>query len=112
MDSTGPTLLSIEASYTSTPEGEAPRAGVSRPRSARGQGVLLDLVGGHAAEPIESILDIGCGRGRWSVALAQRFTARVLAVDLTQERVGATAQAVREAGLEGRGAGCRGLIPH
>ena len=112
MDSTGPTLLSIEVSYTSTPEGEALLAEISRPRCARGQEMLLDLVSGHAAEPIESILDIGCGRGRWSVALAQRFTARVLAVDLTQERVGATAQAVREAGLEGRVAVCRGSIHH
>src|SRR5262249_57061860 len=98
MDSTGPTLLSIEVSYTSTPEGEALLAEISRPRCARGQEMLLDLVSGHAAEPIESILDIGCGRGRWSVALAQRFTAPVLAVHLTQERLRATAQALPHAG--------------
>ncbi|HKA12629.1 MAG TPA: class I SAM-dependent methyltransferase [Candidatus Dormibacteraeota bacterium] len=112
MDSTGPRPFSVQSSYTSTPEGEALSAEVSITRSPRGPEMLLDLAAGHAAGPIESILDVGCGKGRWSIALAQRFTARVLAVDLTQERVAATAHAVRGAGLEGRVAACRGSIHH
>jgi len=106
MDSTGPRPFSVQSSYTSTPEGEALWAEVSSTRSPRGPEMLFD------AGPIESILDVGCGKGRWSIALAQRFSARVLAVDLTHERVAATADAVREAGLEGRVAVCRSSIHH
>jgi len=84
MDSTGPRPFSVQSSYTSTPEGEALSAEVSITRSPRGPEMLLDLAAGHAAGPIESILDVGCGKGRWSIALAQRFSARVLAVDLTR----------------------------
>ena len=32
-------------------------------------------------EPIDDILDVGCGTGRYSAALADRFDARVIAVD-------------------------------
>jgi len=78
MDSTGPRPFSVQSSYTSTPEGEALWAEVSSTRSPRGPEMLFD------AGPIESILDVGCGKGRWSIALAQRFSARVLAVDLTR----------------------------
>ena len=100
----------VEASYTTTAEGEALSAEVGGTRSPRGPEMLLDLVGGDGLGPSETIVDIGCGRGRWSVALAQRFAAHVLAVDLTAERVRATAQAVQEAGLADRVGVCRGSI--
>src|SRR5215472_988680 len=112
MDSTWPRPFSVSASYTHTPEDEALSSEVGSIRSHRGQEMLLDLVDEHSARPIETIVDIGCGRGRWSVALARRFAARVLAVDLTAERVRATAQAVEEAGLDGRVGVCRGSIHH
>ena len=37
------------------------------------------------AEPIEDILDVGCGTGRYAGALAARFDARVVAVDPSEK---------------------------
>ena len=57
--------------------------------------MLLELIDEHAAGPIETIVDVGCGRGRWSVALAQRFGALVPAV---VDRYGAARYELMRAG--------------
>src|SRR5438552_742582 len=41
----------------------------------------LDLVAAHVANPLELIVDLGCGTGRFSSPLAEHFQVRVIGVD-------------------------------
>ncbi len=55
----------------------------------------LDVVASVAPEKVEHILDLGCGTGRYSAALAARFGAEVTALDPSEKML---AQAARKGG--------------
>jgi ubiquinone/menaquinone biosynthesis C-methylase UbiE len=45
----------------------------------------MDTVAGFTDIPVRTILDLGCGTGRFSDALAVRFAARVIAIDPSEK---------------------------
>jgi SAM-dependent methyltransferase len=53
----------------------------------RGPEVLYDLVGGLGLGPGAQVVDVGCGEGRHSIALAGRFGFGVLGIDPTRRHV-------------------------
>jgi len=52
----------------------------ARPRR-RGQRQWLDLVASHVPFAPKLIVDVGCGTGRFSEPLAERFAAKVIGID-------------------------------
>jgi 2-polyprenyl-3-methyl-5-hydroxy-6-metoxy-1,4-benzoquinol methylase len=61
--------------------------------------MLLRLVSGDVAERRPSVLELGCGSGALSVALAQRGAARVDGVDLSPDAIAAAGRRATEAGV-------------
>jgi ubiquinone/menaquinone biosynthesis C-methylase UbiE len=57
----------------------------------------LDLIAAHAPSAPASIVDLGCGTGRFTQPLAQRFDAKVLGIDAS-ERMLAVARAKHDDG--------------
>lgn len=57
---------------------------------------------------VESIVDVGCGTGRFTFALARRFAARVYGVDPSTKMLGVARESQRRAGEESADAHLRG----
>ncbi len=53
----------------------------SRQLPAETVNLWLNTIKEHIAAPIKTILDLGCGEGRFSVSLASKFNAKVYGVD-------------------------------
>jgi len=51
-------------------------------------------------EGISTVVDVGCGTGRFSAALSARFAARLIGVDPSREMLDQARAAVREPGIE------------
>src|SRR5882672_8752955 len=46
----------------------------------------MDVVASHVkGQPVKTVLDLGCGTGRFSAALANRFDAEVIGIDPSQK---------------------------
>jgi ubiquinone/menaquinone biosynthesis C-methylase UbiE len=67
----------------------------------------MDAVSSHVkSETIKTILDLGCGTGRFSQALADRFHAKVIGVDPSRKMLGQARNKVRDSSVRyvaGRG---------
>lgn len=70
----------------------------------------MNVVATHVDRPVHRILDLGCGTGRFSAALATRFQARVIGID-PSERMLARAREKRRGGRVHYGRGSAEAIP-
>src|SRR2546430_10221017 len=91
--------FSLEESYDAFPRIEAEfESALDVSLGPRGPELLYELVQGLHLAPRANVLDVGCGKGRHSLALAERFGFSVHGVDpvprhieLSKERLGAAA---------------------
>ena len=92
--------FSLEESYDAFPRIEAEFEGaLDASLGPRGPELLYELVQGLHLAPRANVLDVGCGEGRHSLALAERFGFSVHGVDpiprhieLSKERLGYVAR--------------------
>jgi SAM-dependent methyltransferase len=70
----------------------------------RGPGLLYDIVGGLGLPIGAAALDVGCGEGRHSLALARRFGFAVRGIDPVPRHVALAREAASAAGLAHRAA--------
>src|SRR2546428_12926559 len=91
--------FSLEESYDAFPRIEAEfESALDASLGPRGPELLYELVQGLHLAPRANVLDVGCGEGRHSLALAERFGFSVHGVDpvprhieLSKERLDAAA---------------------
>src|SRR5207244_581163 len=63
----------------------------------RGPDLLYDLVGQLRLPPEATVIDLGCGRGRHAIALAERFAFSLHGVDPVPRNIAIAGAALREA---------------
>lgn len=62
--------------------------------------VALEMIGPLSAE--DTVVDVGCGDGRFVIAAAQHGAGRCVGVEVDESRAAEAREAVREAGLASR----------